>query len=148
MLPKSRTERDHLWAIREDLGPIRHDRPLFTYDVSLPLTRMNAYVDEVAARVRARWPGGRFHVLGHVGDGNLHFVVCPGVEDPGLHEQVDAAVYEPLACFGGAVSAEHGIGTEKREWLHSSRNRGEIGLMRRLKRSLDTNNILNPVIPH
>ncbi len=149
VLPKSRAERDHLWAIREDFGPIRHDRPLFTYDVSLPLARMPAYVDEVAAGVRALWPEGRFYAFGHLGDGNLHFVVCPRVEAGDVHAQVDECVYGPLARLGGAVSAEHGIGIEKRDWLHASRNPAEIGLMRLLKRSLDPNGILNPgkVIP-
>jgi FAD/FMN-containing dehydrogenase len=149
VLPKSRAERDHLWAIREDFGPIRHDRPMFTYDVSLPIGLMPDYVEEVEARVRARWPGGRFYAFGHLGDGNLHFVICPRVEAADLHEQVDAAVYEPLARFGGAVSAEHGIGTEKRAWLHASRSPEEIEVMRLLKRSLDPHGILNPgkVIP-
>jgi FAD/FMN-containing dehydrogenase len=149
VLPKSRAERDHLWAIREDFGPIRHDRPLFTYDVSLPIGLMPDYVEEVEVRVRARWPEGRFYAFGHLGDGNLHFVVCPRVEAADLHEQVDECVYEPLAALRGAVSAEHGIGTEKRAWLHASRNPQEIELMRLLKRSLDPHGILNPgkVIP-
>jgi FAD/FMN-containing dehydrogenase len=86
VLPKSRAERDRVWAIREDFGLIRQDQPLFAYDVSLPIGDMPAYVAEVDARVRARWPRGRFHAFGHLGDGNLHFVVCPRAQAEDLHE--------------------------------------------------------------
>jgi FAD/FMN-containing dehydrogenase len=53
-------------------------------------------------------------------------------------------VYEPLRAIGGSISAEHGIGLEKRDRLPISRSPAEIELMRRLKRSLDPNGILNP----
>lgn len=144
VVAKSQAERERLWSIREDPGPIRHDRPRFSYDVSLPLSLMNEYVDEVAGRVRARWSEAGFYALGHLADGNLHFMICPRVEAANLRASVDECVYEPLGRRGGAVSAEHGIGTEKRAWLGVSRNPAEIALMRLLKRSLDPHGILNP----
>ena len=52
-------------------------------------------------------------------------------------------MYEPLAAIGGSISAEHGIGLDKKKYLHLSRNRQEIALMRKLKQALDPNNILN-----
>jgi FAD/FMN-containing dehydrogenase len=105
---------------------------------------MIAYVAEVRARLEARWAAARLYVLGHIGDGNLHFFISPGREEPDLHERVNAAVYEPLARYGGAVSAEHGIGLEKRSWLRVSRTPAEIATMRLLKDSLDPHHILNP----
>lgn len=143
-LPKSRAERGQFWAIREDLGPISQDRPLVAYDVSLPIRDMPAYVEEVQARLGATWPEGRVYVFGHIGDGNLHIVACPrtAVADP--HTLADPAVYEPLVQYGGAVSAEHGIGLDKKGWMPLSRSEPEIALMRLLKRSLDPNGILNP----
>lgn len=145
VIPKSRAERDRIWAIREDFEAVLQFEPLFLYDVSLPIRDMIAYVDEVEQRLAALWPAHRFYVLGHIGDGNLHFFVSPGCDAaPGQHEQSDVAVYEPLVKFGGAVSAEHGIGLEKRRWLSLSRNDEELALMRLLKRSLDPRNLLNP----
>jgi FAD/FMN-containing dehydrogenase len=143
-MPKSRAERDRFWAIREDLGPITRDRPLIAYDVSLPIRDMPAYVAEVEGRLAALWPEGRVYVFGHIGDGNLHLVVCPrtAVSDP--HALADPAVYEPLAQYGGAVSAEHGIGLDKKRWMPVTRSDAEIALMRLLKRSLDPRGILNP----
>ena len=53
--------------------------PVFTFDVSLKISDMEAYVDEVRSRLKARWPGYTMMVFGHLGDGNLH--VIPGVGD-------------------------------------------------------------------
>jgi FAD/FMN-containing dehydrogenase len=144
ILPKSQSERDRIWAIREDFTSILADQPQFLYDVSLPIKHMVPYVETVSNALRARWPEHRFHVLGHIGDGNLHFFVSPRGADPDLHHAVDAVVYGPLAQFGGVISAEHGIGLEKKRWLPLSRSAAEMATMRLLKRSLDPRNILNP----
>jgi FAD/FMN-containing dehydrogenase len=144
VLPKSKAERDRIWAIRENFEALLEIKPMFLYDISLPIKDMTTYVATVEARLSTRWPRNRFFVLGHIGDGNLHFMIAPGVEATAdLHDQVDHTVYEPLAEFGGAVSAEHGIGLEKRHWLPLSRDANELALMRLLKRSLDPRNILN-----
>jgi len=60
-----------------------------------------------------------------------------------LHAACDEIVYRPLAKIHGAVSAEHGIGLEKKAWLSVSRSAPEIELMRTLKRALDPKNLLN-----
>jgi FAD/FMN-containing dehydrogenase len=93
-----------------------------------------------------QWPASQFFALGHIGDGNLHFFVAPGEagDSAAQHAVCDELVYRPLARLGGAVSAEHGIGLEKKEWLSVSRTHSELELMRLLKRTLDRKNILNP----
>ena len=53
-------------------------------------------------------------------------------------------VYRELRPYGGSISAEHGIGVEKRPFLHHSRNDVEIAMMKNLKRALDPEGILNP----
>ena len=83
-----------------------------------------------------------------MGDGNLHFSVSPCLEseedyDDSVREKVERCVYEPLAAIGGSVSAEHGIGLEKKPWLSISRNASELDLMRLLKKTLDPKGILN-----
>ncbi len=144
VIPKSDTERAALWKIREDFTELYRTPPVFLYDVSLPIRDMQAYVANVLSRLRNRWPLGFCQVMGHIGDGNLHLFVHPGVNDPTLHAQSDEDVYGALAPFGGAISAEHGIGTEKRGYLSISRSDDEIALMRTLKRSLDPKGLLNP----
>jgi FAD/FMN-containing dehydrogenase len=147
VIPKSGVERDRIWAIREDFDALRRYKPLFLYDVSLPIRDMLAYIEEVRAGLASVWPSGGFFVMGHLGDGNLHFFVAPGVQaadTSALHQQSDELIYRPLARFGGAVSAEHGTGLEKKSWLPVTRSNAEIELMRLLKRTIDPKNILNP----
>jgi len=144
IIPKSESERDAIWDIREDFEAITEVHPRFLYDVSLPIRHMDQYTRRVASGLQKRWPGCRCYVLGHIGDGNLHFFVQPGFGDESLHAESDHEVYGPLKEFGGSVSAEHGIGLEKKAWLKSSRSEAELQLMRHLKCSLDPKNLLNP----
>jgi FAD/FMN-containing dehydrogenase len=64
----------------------------------------------------------------------------PGVD----HHDVYALVYEMLAPLRGSVSAEHGIGLLKREFLPVSRSPEELAAMKAIKHALDPNGILNP----
>jgi FAD/FMN-containing dehydrogenase len=79
-----------------------------------------------------------------MGDGNLHFLISVGDGSDSARRAVNECVYEPLADIGGSVSAEHGIGLEKKRYLGLSRSEAEIGLMRTLKKALDPKGILNP----
>lgn len=144
ILPKSRAERNSVWAIREDFEAILRYKPNFLYDVSLPIKDMDAYVNELQQAFDKKWSNIRFYVLGHIGDGNLHLFISPGIETKDLHKQVDAIVYPPLRELGGSVSAEHGIGLEKKTYLSYSRTKIEIDMMRALKNLFDNKNILNP----
>ena len=143
VIPKSEAETRDVWNIREDFDAIVQMAPYYLFDVSVPIKDMACYVDEVYRQVAARWPSGRAYTLGHMADGNLHFFVVPG-EEGDHHHAANECVYDPLRPYGGSLSAEHGIGTEKLQWLPHSRSSNDIDLMRTLKRTLDPNNILNP----
>ena len=80
--------------------------------------------------------------FGHMGDGNLHIAIGAGGADD--RHRVEECVYEPLRPIGGSISADHGIGLEKKPWLDVSRSGPERGLMAEIKRLLDPGNILNP----
>ncbi|MDX5433192.1 MAG: FAD-binding oxidoreductase [Halomonas sp.] len=144
VLAQSDTQRQGIWNIREDIeGLIQHLAPLFTFDVSLPIPDMPGYAAELERAVQQRWPQGRVVVFGHLGDGNLHVSASVGDDKPETRRDVECIVYEPLAELGGSVSAEHGIGLEKRDYLALSRTPEEVALMRTLKRALDPLNLLN-----
>jgi FAD/FMN-containing dehydrogenase len=145
VLAASEAQAAALWAIREDYEaravPLR---PAIHFDVSLPLPVMSVYVEGVYERLRARWPAARLLVFGHVGDGNIHLTVGVGTDDPDTRLAVSAVIYEPLRTLEGSISAEHGIGLDKRAYLAITRNSGELALMRRLKSLLDPYQTLNP----
>jgi FAD/FMN-containing dehydrogenase len=143
VIASSEAQRDAIWALRDDVAQLFRLGHPFVFDVSLPVAEMEAYVAEVHAGFGARMPGQRCFTFGHLGDGNLHFVVV-GPAGPESRAQVEEIVYRPLAARAGSVSAEHGIGVEKKSWLALSRSEAEIALMRRLKQALDPRGILNP----
>jgi FAD/FMN-containing dehydrogenase len=142
-IASSETERRAIWNIREDVWQVKNIAPLLTFDVSLPIENMKEYVREVNASVRAFAGDNRSFVFGHLADGNLHIVVAAG-DDAATRAKVEEMVYRPLASIGGSVSAEHGIGLEKRAYLPLSRTAAEISTMRLLKNALDPKGILNP----
>ena len=142
-IASSEAERRAIWNIREDVWQVKNIAPLLTFDVSLPIENMKAYSDEVCEAVRAFAGPNRCFVFGHMADGNLHLVIAAG-DDAGTRAKIEGIVYGPLAAIGGSVSAEHGIGLEKRDYLPLSRSAAEISTMRLLKQALDPKGILNP----
>ena len=139
----SAKQRQEMWAIRDGVGLARVET-VFVFDVSLRISDMKDYVDQVMKSTKSAWPNARVIPFGHLGDGNLHFAIEVGIDTPETRARVEEMVYSPLARMGGSVSAEHGIGMEKREHLHLSRSRDEIRTMRLLKQALDPKGILNP----
>ena len=144
VLGKSKAERDEIWALRDDVEQLNHLAPIFTFDVGLRIADMERYVADIKAALTDRWPDSQCVVFGHLGDGNLHVVASVGDGSPEARSAVEEIVYGHLEPIGGSVSAEHGIGFEKRAHLGRSRSAEEIELMKALKRTLDPKGILNP----
>ena len=141
-IAQSGAERARMWALRDDVAQTARNGPIQTFDVSAPLGEMEAYLAEVRAALARAMPDARLIVFGHLGDGNLHLII--GGVDPTRREAVETIVYSPLAARHGSISAEHGVGLQKRAWLGVSRGPDEIALMALLKRTLDPKGTLNP----
>ncbi|MBL8349483.1 MAG: FAD-binding oxidoreductase [Burkholderiaceae bacterium] len=142
---QSGVQAERFWALREANAELmRHFKRLSGYDVSIAAGATEAFVASCRAALAALSPPIRLLCFGHLGDGNLHLVVAtddaPGVDA----RQVKRCVHDAVGAFRGSISAEHGIGRDKRDDLGITRNAAEIALMRRLKAALDPSHILNP----
>ncbi|MFK8047041.1 MAG: FAD-binding oxidoreductase [Halioglobus sp.] len=144
VISQSERERDELWKVRENFEPLLAETPYFLYDVSLPIGDMQDYSASVKSNVMKRWPEALCVSLAHVGDNNMHFFIAPRSDEPEIGKAISQIVYKPLQKLQGSVSAEHGIGLEKKPYLGLSRTKQELELMKLLKRTLDPNNILAP----
>lgn len=140
----SREERG-LWAVRESVSEYgRILGALTPFDIGLPLDRMEAGINRMDAALRARWPKVKALFYGHMGDSNLHLVVhVPGMAVQPAKE-IKPLIYDLTREMGGTVSAEHGIGTIKRDVIGHSRSAEELATMRAVKAALDPKGILNP----
>ena len=144
VVSKSDSDRSNLWAIRDDVEQHYQDGPVKMFDVSMPILSMEKYITDVHEKFSENWETYKCDVFGLLADGNLHVVSGVGSDDDESIRKMESCIYDPLKSIGGAVSAEHGIGLEKKDYLGISRTEIEIDIMRTLKKSLDPNNILNP----
>ncbi len=146
VLAQSKTQAQTIWDIREDIeGLVAALSPAFIFDVSLPIKDMDSYITGLHDTIAdTSGDDGKLIVFGHLGDGNLHLVITVGDGSKAAHDRVNALVYNPLQAIGGSVSAEHGIGLEKKNYLPLSRTPEELAVMKNLKKMLDPKGLLNP----
>ena len=143
----ARSEDDcrRFWALRDDVAQVLVGGVPMVFDISLPIRHMQAYTEQLRDALEPALGAHKLWVFGHLGDGNLHVAVQVAPEQLATaRARVEALVYGPLAAFQGSVSAEHGIGLEKKPYLPISRSANELALMRTLKQALDPKGLLNP----
>ena len=141
VIAQSSQQAAQLWEMRDDVEALIHVfSPAAVFDISLPIREMEAYVNDVEQELKQQFTEARLVSFGHLGDGNIHLGIGPARDK----HAVETIVYERLARVNGSISAEHGIGLEKREFLPHSRSATEIELMKTLKKALDPKNLLNP----
>jgi FAD/FMN-containing dehydrogenase len=142
-LAQSLADGQDFWRLRDASGDAARSLGAYAaYDVSIPLSRMEPWVDQVHRQLRAAGYA-RTQTYGHVGDGNLHLVVQLAAGTPGYRRMADEIVYSAVGGMGGSVSAEHGIGMDKKKVLGWSRSATEVEAMQALKRVLDPEGLLN-----
>jgi FAD/FMN-containing dehydrogenase len=142
VIAKSDKEREAIWAIRGEVEWLV--TAAYNFDVSLRSADVGEYIDAVTNKMVKDVPRVLVAAFGHLGDNNIHIAVVAKGCKTTYAATIEKHVYESLKPFEGAISAEHGIGLEKKPYLPISRTAEEIGLMKSLKKSLDPRNILNP----
>ena len=144
-LAKNQAEVNAIWAMRDDIFQVaRLSVHLVGFDVSLPVNEIEGYVQTVDHRLGQLNADYHCLVFGHLGDGNIHLSVTLKSDNTSEKGAVEEIVYSELSGRGGSVSAEHGIGLQKKSFLSYTRSKEEIGLMKVIKQALDPHGILNP----
>jgi D-lactate dehydrogenase (cytochrome) len=139
-----------LWHLRETIPEAQtREGASIKHDVSVPIAAFAELVERGTAAVMNTVPGARPCIFGHLGDGNAHFNITQP-SDMAANEflkkwdEVNRQVHDIAHALGGSISAEHGLGRLKRDEVLRYKSGVEINLMRKMKRALDPNNIMNP----
>jgi FAD/FMN-containing dehydrogenase len=150
VLAQGPSQAAELWALREGISESLSATGLpHKNDIALPIAALEAFCGELDALLASRYPGWELCLFGHIGDGNLHVnIMKPDDLDQAAFlartHDADRDLFELVRRHRGSISAEHGIGLLKRDFLGYSRSPEELAMMRAIKQALDPQGLLNP----
>ncbi|MFK5733457.1 FAD-binding oxidoreductase [Pseudomonas urmiensis] len=149
VMSQSETQLKNLWKLREYISEtISHWTP-YKNDISVTVSKVPAFLREIDAIVGQHYPDYEVVWYGHIGDGNLHLNILKP-DDMSKDDffascaKVNKWVFEIVERYNGSISAEHGVGMTKRDYLGYSRSAHEIACMKAIKAVFDPNGIMNP----
>ncbi|HKY19849.1 MAG TPA: FAD-binding oxidoreductase [Vicinamibacterales bacterium] len=133
-----------LWRVREGSEALmREMNPFVAFDVSVDIRRAEEFVNDVRRHLARRYPDFKSVSFGHLGDNNLHLGVHIGTRTLDEEHAIERCVYEVVRQYGGALTAEHGIGRLKRPFLPEHVSAGAMDVMRRKRSAFDPDRLLN-----
>jgi len=138
-----------LWALRESISESIAPFTPYKNDLSVTINQVPEFLQEVDRYVAKSYPDFEVCWYGHIGDGNLHLNILKpehmSVEDFMAHgHAMSPNIFALVKARNGSISAEHGVGLLKKDFLDYSRSEAEIDLMRGIKNLFDPHQILNP----
>ncbi|KAL8835682.1 MAG: hypothetical protein Q9170_003221 [Blastenia crenularia] len=146
VLAQDETQMQSLWSWREGITEcLGHWGGVYKYDVSIPLAQLYQLVEDTQERLASAdlvGDGDEKPVVavvgyGHMGDSNLHLNVATRRFDKEVEERLEPFVYEWIAKHRGSISAEHGLGLQKKPYIGYSRSKTMIRLMKQIKQMFD-----------
>ena len=149
VMSQSEQQLENLWKLREYISEtIAHWTP-YKNDISVTVGQVPAFLRDIDEIVGKNYPDFEVVWFGHIGDGNLHLNILKpdNLSKDEFFAQcatVNQWVFETVQKYNGSISAEHGVGMTKRDYLHYSRSAEEIAYMQAIKAIFDPNGIMNP----
>ena len=146
----SESQASDFWRLRESMSEAqKHEGGSIKHDISVPLANISPFIEKTTELLEQQFQDCRVTPFGHVGDGNLHFnVMQPNNADReaflACWARMNELVHDQTMKFGGSISAEHGIGSLKKQELARTKPATEISAMAAVKKALDPKNIMNP----
>ncbi|MDB6063491.1 MAG: FAD-binding oxidoreductase [Verrucomicrobiaceae bacterium] len=149
VMSQSIEQLQNLWRLREDISETLSRWTPYKNDIATVISKVPAFIAEVDALVNREYPDFEIVWFGHIGDGNVHLNILKpdALSVAEFHEKchhVSKWVFEIVQKYEGSVSAEHGVGLLKKDYLHFGRSAGEIALMKQIKLAFDPNRVMNP----
>ena len=149
VISQSEAQAKSLWQLREGISESLASYTPYKNDLSVRISEVPEFLADVDSYVSESYPEFEVCWYGHIGDGNLHLnILRPQdmpVEEFFSHgHSMSPKIFEIVAARRGSISAEHGVGLLKRDFLGYTRSEDEIKLMQGLKALFDPHQILNP----
>ena len=149
VVSRSDAQAQALWTLREGISESIAPCTPYKNDLSVRISDVPDFLDEIDGIVGEHYPDLEVCWYGHIGDGNLHLNILKpdDLSIDAFYERchrISPALFEAVRARRGSISAEHGVGLLKRDFLEFSRSPAEIALMRSLKRVFDPNGVMNP----
>lgn len=149
VVSQSLAQAESLWRLREDISETISRWTPYKNDISTVISRVPEFLAAVEAVVSENYPQFEIIWFGHIGDGNVHLNVLKpddlSMKDFQQHcTEVSKWVFDIVQHYGGSISAEHGVGLLKKDYLHYSRSELEVSIMRQIKKAFDPHSIMNP----
>ena len=143
VVAQSHQDAEEFWRIRDGIGELfKVLGPVSNQDVSLPINEIGIFAKDLEARLKTKYPDIGVLLFGHIGDNNLHVCAYTGLEED--KSRINEDIMLMIGEYSGAITAEHGVGVLKRDFLEQSRSPEEIALMQTIKLAMDPRGILNP----
>jgi glycolate oxidase len=144
---KGEKDRLNLWKARKSAYATlaRASNSFVLDDVTVPISKIPELlvgIQEISQRY-----GVVVATYGHAGDGNLHPQILYdeyNAEQVEKVEKVEEGIFQLAISLQGTLSGEHGIGLSKASYMTLEHDPVEMALMKKIKRTLDPNNIMNP----
>jgi len=152
VVASSEKQRAQLWHLRHNVTEANKREGMgLTHDIAVPVYRIPDFIEQAGAMLRERHPGAEVVIVGHIGDGNLHYIAMLShaawaalPDQPAYQQRLAHELYDIAVPMGGTFSAEHGIGSLHLQEMRRYKDPVEIELMQQVKALLDPKGIMNP----
>lgn len=149
VISQNSQQTQEIWAIRENISETLSTEHPYKNDVSVKISKVTEFLEQTDKLLKADYPNIEVVWFGHIGDGNMHInILKPADMDSEAFlkqcHKVDDKLFSIIESLGGSISAEHGVGLVKKDYLKYTRSEAEISLMKQIKTVFDPDGIMNP----
>jgi glycolate oxidase subunit GlcD len=149
VISQSETQAKNLWTLREGISESISVRTPYKNDISVVVSKVPGFLNEINKVVTEHYPDFEIIWFGHIGDGNLHLNILKPLDLPNEEffnkcVNVNKWVFDIVEKYKGSISAEHGVGIVKKDYLQYTRSSEEIAIMKGIKLVFDPKGVMNP----